>query len=347
MFDAPLSGIAPLSGDRFGVLSGRDLVILSRKGGAVSQTLLLPEPGTVLAVDPSGTWLAAGTSAGTVAIFEAERSGEFVAGDSSRLHEGEVTAILFERDDLRFFSAGADLKLLSTHARGRLEPEDKGRANAHTDRVSAMIWGPEDRFFTGSRDGTVKSWPRVGGVKPSTQKDGIVKVVALALVKRHDRDHLAVGCEDNSLRVFSLDAAGKFGTLVLRFQGALAGAKEDLRGTDSRAREAAIRTLADFDDAPSLEMLSEQATACASWPRSSLGSPITRALRAFSNRSSIIPTRRCAPRRSKGCAARRGRTNSAFSISRSGVAPSGLDFGRASAGPGADAPGYSRPPLRG
>jgi ParB family chromosome partitioning protein len=256
--EAP-KALALLSGDRLGALVGREVKVLARKDGKLKQTIELPEVGSVLASDPSGRWLAAGTTGGLVAIFEAETSPEFVAGDSSRLHEGAVTAILFERDDLRFFSAGADLKLLTTHARGKLEPEDKGRGNNHADRVTAMIWGPEDRFFTGSADGTVKSWPRVGGVKPATQKDGVVRVVALALVKRHGRDHLVVGGEDNTLRAFAIDAAGKPSALVLRGYDAMASTRDDLAGDDPRAREAAIRRLAEFDDAASLALLAEQA----------------------------------------------------------------------------------------
>ena len=254
-----LNSLALLSDDRLAALVGREVKVLSRKDGKVKQTLELPEPGSVMAADPSGRWLAVGTSGGVVAIFEAETAPEFVAGDCSRLHEGEVTAILFERDDLRFFSAGADLKILSTHARGTLEPEDKGRSNNHSDRVTAMIWGPEDRFFTGSLDGTVKSWPRVGGVKPATQKDGVVRVVALALVNRHGRDHLVVGGEDNTLRTFAIDSAGKPAALVLRGYDAMASTKDDLSGEDPRAREAAIRRLSEFDDATSLELLAEQA----------------------------------------------------------------------------------------
>ena len=67
---------------------------------------------------------------------------------------GGGDALLFEPDELRFFSAGADQKLLTTHARGKLEPEDKGRGNNHTDLVTALIWGPGDRLYSGSRDGT-------------------------------------------------------------------------------------------------------------------------------------------------------------------------------------------------
>jgi ParB family chromosome partitioning protein len=258
-FESAPKGLAPLANDRLAALVGRELKVLARKDGKVLQSLELPDQGTVLASDPSGRWLAAGSSGGVVAVFEAESSAEFVPSDSSRLHEGEVTALLFENDDLRFFSAGADLKLLTIHARGRLEPEDKGRGNNHADRVTAMIWGPGDRFFTGSLDGTVKSWPRSGGVKPVTQKDGVVKVVALAMVSRHGRDHLVVGCADNTVRTFALDAVGKPAALVLRGRDAMAATKDELAGDDPRAREAAIRRLAGFDDAASLELLAEQA----------------------------------------------------------------------------------------
>ncbi len=122
------SAIAPLADGRLAVLCGPRLLILSRKDGKAIQSLELSEPGTSLGVDPTGRWLAVGTSKGMVSVFDAEGKDEFLLSASGKLHEGAVSAILFEPDDLRFFSAGADQKLLSTHARGKLEPEDKGAA---------------------------------------------------------------------------------------------------------------------------------------------------------------------------------------------------------------------------
>jgi len=44
-----------------------------------------------------------------------------VAGEFERVAEAEgISEASFEREDLRFFSAGADQKLLSTHARGTI-----------------------------------------------------------------------------------------------------------------------------------------------------------------------------------------------------------------------------------
>src|SRR5207249_10558738 len=108
-------------------LTGTRIMILARKDGAELQALDLPDPGTCLASDPTGRWLVAGTARGAVAVFEGESTRDaFTPSGADTLHEGAVTALLFERDDLRFLSAGADLKLLSTHARGNLEPEDRG-----------------------------------------------------------------------------------------------------------------------------------------------------------------------------------------------------------------------------
>ncbi len=255
------TALAPLADGKLAALAGSRIVVLSRKDGKLLQTLDLPEPGTCLAADPTGRWLAAGTSKGTVAVFDAEGKPEFLMSASERLHEGAVSALLFEPDELRFLSAGADQKLLSTHGRGRLEPEDKGRGNNHTDLVGSLIWGPGDRLYSGGRDSAIKSWPRVGAVKPATTKDGVVRVVALALVHVHDRPRLAAACEDNTIRFFTLDAAGKIGELSHRVYDAYARIKQELSQDDAARREAALKALAEFGDARSVEMIAQQANA--------------------------------------------------------------------------------------
>lgn len=137
----PATALAPLAGSRLGVLVGSELLIIDEVSGKTLQSLPLAEGeiGTCLAADPSGTWLAVGTGRGTVAVFSSESEGEFRPGDAAKLHEGAVTALLFEPEDLRFFSTGADNRILSTLARGKLEPEDKGRGNVHADQITAMI----------------------------------------------------------------------------------------------------------------------------------------------------------------------------------------------------------------
>jgi ParB family chromosome partitioning protein len=261
-FGAPLAALAPLANDRLAVTSGDKVVVLGRDG-KVAQTLEPGEPVTALASDPTGQWLAVGGARGNVSIFECETDAQtFALSDSAALHEAAVTAILFEADELRFLSAGADQKLLSTHGRGRLEAEDRGRGATHEQPVTAMVGQaastPAGRFYTGSADATVKSWPRAKGARPVTLKDGVAKVVALAVVPVHGKPQIAVACEDNSLRFFALDEEGKFGDPTLLAYGVEAWAKEELSGNDPKRREAVLRTLAGFSDAASLKRIVAQ-----------------------------------------------------------------------------------------
>lgn len=253
-----IRAILPLSGDRLAVVNGPRVDLLSRNDGSITQTLELSEVGTCIAVDRTGQWLAVGTEKGTVAVFDGEDKAAFELSESDKLHDGAVTALLFEPEELRFFSAGADHKLLTTHARGKLELEDKGRDNGHEDLVSAMISAPGDRFLTGGRDSFVKSWPRAGGVKPVSLKDGVGKVVGLATVALGNETRLAVACDDNSIRFFKLNDDGRFGEQAARVYGAIDWAKNELGQSDAKRREKALKAVAGWNDAAGLELLSTQ-----------------------------------------------------------------------------------------
>src|SRR5436190_1325783 len=126
----------------------------------------------------------------------------WVAGTDRRIYRGtvgggELAPVGPELDDVPVtLAAVSDGKLLSTHTRAKLEPEDKGKGNNHADRVVAMRWAPAgDRLLTGAKDSAVKSWPRVGNVKPATLKDGVAKVVDLAIVTLYNWSNLVVACE--------------------------------------------------------------------------------------------------------------------------------------------------------
>ena len=260
-FDAPPTALAPLSAERLAVAVGARVIVLARADGKVLQTLELPEAATCLAADPTGQWLAVGSAKGTVSVFECETApAEFRLSDSAPLHEAAVTALLFETDELRFQSAGADQKLFSTHARGRLEAEDRGRGANHEQPITAMIAGPKDRFLTGSSDSSIKSWPRAKGARPVTLKDGVGKVVALAVVPIHGKPQVVAACDDNTLRFFQLDDEGKFGEATVRIHGADAWAKNELAQSDPKLREAALRALAGFADAAALKRIAAQMT---------------------------------------------------------------------------------------
>ena len=159
--------ICALANERIGVIAGNSVFILNSKG-KIEQTLEFGEAGTTIASCPAGDWFAVGTQQGTVTVCQAEEQDEFVISDSAPLHNATVTSILFEPEELRFLSAGADRKLFLTHARGTLEPEDRGRSNNHDDDITAMVLATDSRFITGSRDKSCKSWALFDKTKPST-----------------------------------------------------------------------------------------------------------------------------------------------------------------------------------
>jgi ParB family chromosome partitioning protein len=261
-FAHDIAAVVPVSKKRIAVLNGKRIDIISDKDGSALQTLELPEGGTCLAADKSGSWLAAGTAKGNVAVFDGEGKEEFEPSETAKLHDGAVTVVRFEPEELRFFSAGADNKLLTTFARGSLEPEDKGRGNAHEDVLTALEYVPGDRFVTGSRDATLKNWPRAGAVKPGTLKDTVGRVVGLAVVTVYNQPHLAVACEDNSIRLLRLEADGRFPEeepVAAKVTGAADWVRTELaQKYDPKRREKALKVLAEWKDSASIDTLGQQ-----------------------------------------------------------------------------------------
>ncbi len=256
---APVA-IALLAGDRLAALAGAEVVIVDRKAGKARQRLPLPDAGTALAADASGRWIVAGTERGAVAVFDAEDKDDFAAGESKKIHEGAVGALLFDPDELRVWSTGSDGKLLLTHVRGALEPEDRTGGGGHDGQVTAIALGPEDKLYTAGRDGTIKTWGR-GPQKrrPSTQKDGVPSAVALVRVEHDGKPFLAVLGEDRTIRLFPLDAGGKVGDRALTFRDAYALAKSELSQKEPARRKEALTALAGYNDGPAIEILAAQA----------------------------------------------------------------------------------------
>lgn len=263
-FAGPIAAIAVLAKKRLAVLHGKHIDIISDKDGELKQTLELPEDGTCLSADKSQSWLVAGTTKGNVAVFDGQDTDEFVPGETAKLHDGAVTLVKFEPEELRFFSAGADNKLYTTFARGSLEPEDKGRGNMHEDVLTALAFVPGDRMVTGSRDATLKNWPRGGAIKPGTLKDVVGKVVGLAVVTVYNQPHLACACDDNTIRFLRLEEDGKFpeeDVVHEKVTGAADWVRNELgQKHDPKRREKALKVLAEWKDSASIEILGEQLT---------------------------------------------------------------------------------------
>ena len=264
------AALVPLGNGRLGVLCADTLHIRSTHDGTELQRLALPdgEVGTALAADPTGTWLVAGTQSGSVTVFECEDRDDLIISETARLHEGAVTAISFEPDELRVLTAGVDNELRLTHVRGKLEPEDRARSAGHTAAVMAMLQGPDDKFYSVGQDAALKTWTRGAGHKrPSTIKEGVEgagRGLALATVEVRGRPHLAVAADDNTIRLFQLDAAGKIDHRALVIHDAYERARHALQGPDARKdvprRQAALDTLATYDDRKAIDLIAQQAT---------------------------------------------------------------------------------------
>lgn len=256
--EAPPRELALLSEERLAVLTGAQVLILGRKDGKTLQTLDLPEEGTALAADPEGLWLVAGTKAGTLAVFDCEDKKEFMAAESAKPHNGAVTALLFEPEELRVLSIATDNQLLLTHVRGALEPEDRGGKGAHSGAVPALLHHPEgELLYSAGHDAELRVWTK-GQKRPKTHRDGVGRAVDLALVEVKGRLHLAVAADDNTIRLFQLDAAGKVTHRAMVIRDAYAWARRELSDKEP-LREAALAELHGWADAASVDLLSNAA----------------------------------------------------------------------------------------
>ncbi len=256
--DVPLA-MALLKEDQLAVLLAHEIGIMAIEEGRLLQTIKLDEneQGNCLAAESSGRFIVAGTSKGRVLVFEREASSLFQLSEAGHLHKGQVTALIFEKDETRFLSAGSDAKLLSTHVRGKLEPEDRSKGAMHTKAVSAMAMGPH-RFYTGAADKTIKAWPPSG--RPATYKEQLGQVTALTPLALDGRTYLAAALSDNTLRCFSLDDAGKPVEMRTKFHDVYALAKYELGRSDPAQRQAVLEMLAGLCDRRSLEIIAGQVT---------------------------------------------------------------------------------------
>jgi ParB family chromosome partitioning protein len=258
-FDPAPTALALASKDRLAAVCGKELIIVARKDGKELQRLALNENGSAIASDPAGVWLAVGGDRGALSVFDCEDKDKFFAAESKKLHEGAITALLFEPEELRVMSVGHDNRLLLTHVRGPLEAEDRGGKNGHGERTTALIAGVADKFYTAARDATIKIWTRGSGQRrPSTQKEGLAKIAALTLAELKGRPALVAACEDATLRVFPVDAGGKVGDRTQLFHGAMTWAEYELKRRDPKLREVSLRALAAWNDAKSLELLANR-----------------------------------------------------------------------------------------
>ena len=141
-----VAALALLSAGRLAVLQSHQLSIIDCKQQVILQQFSFADPAWSLGSNPEGDWFAVGDSKGKISVYQSVENADFVMSTEAIVHQGSVSAICFEANELRFYSAGADKKLFSTHAQGTLEPLDKGRSSNHDKTINSILLGKE-RFL--------------------------------------------------------------------------------------------------------------------------------------------------------------------------------------------------------
>ncbi|HMT91709.1 HEAT repeat domain-containing protein [uncultured Thiothrix sp.] len=249
--------LALLAQNRLAVLQAKQVHIIDLKTNSIAQSLEQIDVATTLASSPDGLWFVIGFRQGKVAVYHAETlTSEFVLSSEGAVHQGQVTALLFAPNELQFYSAGADKKLFLTHARGSLQPLDKGKSSNHELPISALLLGKE-RLFTGAHDKSVKVWAYSGG-QPTTLKQGLPNIAYLSLIHYLDKPALLVAGIDASLTIVGLTEEEKFGEIKVTINDGYAWAKEFASRTDPLEREKALGLLAEYDDKRAFDLLDNQ-----------------------------------------------------------------------------------------
>jgi len=253
-------GLVLLAGGRLATIDGATLWIAARDG-EIQQQIPLAAEGSALAASADGTWLVVGTKGGDIAVYTVEERQDFALSATARMHQGAVSGLAFEPDELRFLSAGADGTLLSTHARGVLEPEDRGAGHLSRPSIILLAAGtPGDRFYTGSADRDLKAWERGSKRKPATLGDGVGATTALTVVELLGRPHLAQACEDCSVRLYPLDEKGRLDERARIYRGAVDWAKNAFKLPEAARRDEVVEQVARWRDAAAIQLLADRAT---------------------------------------------------------------------------------------
>lgn len=254
---SPVLALALLAQNRLAVLQAKQISIVDLKLLNIAQTFEPADAATTLASSPDGLWFAVGFRKGNVAVYHCETTTRGFAFSSEGLvHQGQVTALLFAQNELQFYSAGADKKLFLTHARGSLQPLDKGKSSNHESPITALLLGKE-RLFTGAHDKSVKAWAYSGG-QPTTLKQGLPNIAYFGLIQYLDKPALLVAGTDASLSLIGLTEEEKFGEIKVVINDGYAWAKEFAGRTDPQEREQALHLLAEYDDKRAFDLFDSQ-----------------------------------------------------------------------------------------
>jgi len=269
LWTGPFGGLAPvgapvepapiglaIAADALALASGDALVIVDAAGTEQAR-FGLPDRATAVAASRDGVFVVVGTRDGTVAVVERTAAG-YLPRASAELHQGPVTALRFESEEPRFWSAGEDRRLRITHARGALEPIDRAGSGGHDKPVRAIA-GAGERLYTVGDDRTIKAWRKADRRPPATQNQGVPQAVAVVEITVDGTPHVAVASTDASIALFPVDDEGRVGARTVRFDGALATLSHELDRDEVSRRAGALDRLAEHADRESIELLAARA----------------------------------------------------------------------------------------
>jgi len=254
VFEQPIITMQHLAGTCILALQANALTLIDTDTQKTLQHLefSLSDSATAIACDATGAYVVLGMQSGEVTVYE-YRDQQLHCSAKADLHQGKVTALQFEPNELRFFSAGEDKKLLSTHALGELEALDRGKKKNHSGVIADIILG-EKRFFTVASDKMAKSWAYEGG-QPVSWQSNLHKAIAAGIVTVKESRYLLIANSDNSLRVVGVDADERFTALKQITRDGYAWAKNELQQSDPVLREKALRFLIQYDDKKAIDVL--------------------------------------------------------------------------------------------
>ncbi len=245
------TGLA-IAGAEVAVVAGDALIVVDHQATEVAR-FGLPDQGTAVAASHDGTFVAVGCRDGTVSVVEHAAEG-WVPRGSGELHQGPVTALQFEVEEPRFWSAGEDRRLLVTHARGALEPIERSSSGSHDKPIRAMT-GAGERLYTVGDDRTVKAWRKGDRRAPASQGQAVPAGIAVVEVDVDGGPHLAIAGSDDTIRLFPIDDEGRVGPRTIHVHGAIATLGHELEQDEIPRREAALDRLAGLADRESVELL--------------------------------------------------------------------------------------------
>ncbi|MBH1969803.1 hypothetical protein FK216_01165 [Moraxellaceae bacterium AER2_44_116] len=252
---SPILGLALLAERHIVVLQAQQLSLFDLHNQTIVQQLTLTDTATTLATSNDGRWLVVGDHKGQVTSYQFDHQ-LLTLSAQAHIHKGAVTALSFEPLQQRFFSAGDDKKLYSTHVQGELQALDKGRNSNHTGTIYSIISGFE-RTFTGANDQSIKAWPDAGG-QPLTYKKNLPKITQLGLIYYQDKPCLLMVGEDQSLRFLELNDEGKPIDVNLMIRDGYYWAQQELQHKDPQRLTQALNLLSAYDDLNALELLAKQ-----------------------------------------------------------------------------------------